>query len=303
MPLLTTLASLSQTPASNAADGSVDAPSTMDNQVNLLAAFIAQLRDGSGFTTGAGNVGQCRLTKSGSNLLLSPFMGNGLTINGVIQKIPAAGVALAPTSLSVGTTYYIYAYMVSTVMTLEAVTTGHSTDATTGVEIKTADTTRTLVGIARVITGPAWQDTTNQRYVLSWFNRRSLVCGPTVLPTSQGNIGTSPSEITTGLRNEFLAWGGELCSFAFEGSVSNNVAAAQSTTSIAFDGTVSDSYSAGQATNAGTFIPFACSARATLTEGYHYATPFAMQNVVSTATYAGSGTAGARSVHSGSVQG
>lgn len=46
MPLYTTLASLSQTAASNVADGSVDAPSTIDQQTNLLASFIAQLRDG-----------------------------------------------------------------------------------------------------------------------------------------------------------------------------------------------------------------------------------------------------------------
>jgi hypothetical protein len=46
LPLYTTLASLSQTAASNVADGSVDAPSTIDQQTNLLASFIAQLRDG-----------------------------------------------------------------------------------------------------------------------------------------------------------------------------------------------------------------------------------------------------------------
>ena len=50
MALYTTLASLSQTAGSNAADGTVDAPSTIDNQTNLLASFIAQLRDGVGFT-------------------------------------------------------------------------------------------------------------------------------------------------------------------------------------------------------------------------------------------------------------
>lgn len=48
MPLYGTLASLSQTAASNAADGAVDAPSTIDQQTNLLASFIAQLRDGVG---------------------------------------------------------------------------------------------------------------------------------------------------------------------------------------------------------------------------------------------------------------
>lgn len=56
MPLYTTLAALSQTPASNPPDGTVDAPSTIDDQLRLLGAFIAQLRDGaapnlSSFTT------------------------------------------------------------------------------------------------------------------------------------------------------------------------------------------------------------------------------------------------------------
>lgn len=46
MALYTTLASLSQTPASNAPDGSVDAPSTIDDQLRLLGSFTALLRDG-----------------------------------------------------------------------------------------------------------------------------------------------------------------------------------------------------------------------------------------------------------------
>lgn len=54
MSLFTTLASLSQTAASNAADGSADPPSTIDNQLNLLASFVAQLRDGNGFTAQLG---------------------------------------------------------------------------------------------------------------------------------------------------------------------------------------------------------------------------------------------------------
>lgn len=50
MPLYSTLAALSQTPSANAADGAVDAPSTVDDNMNLLASFIAQVRDGNGFT-------------------------------------------------------------------------------------------------------------------------------------------------------------------------------------------------------------------------------------------------------------
>lgn len=53
MPLFTTLAALSQTPANNPPDGAVDAPSTIDDQMRLLGSFIAQLRDGTGFTVSA----------------------------------------------------------------------------------------------------------------------------------------------------------------------------------------------------------------------------------------------------------
>lgn len=47
MSLYSTLTSLSQTAGSNVADGASDAPSTIDQQTNLLASFIAQLRDGT----------------------------------------------------------------------------------------------------------------------------------------------------------------------------------------------------------------------------------------------------------------
>lgn len=46
MALYSTLAALSQVAASNAADGTTDAPSTIDNNMNLLASFIARSRDG-----------------------------------------------------------------------------------------------------------------------------------------------------------------------------------------------------------------------------------------------------------------
>jgi hypothetical protein len=53
LPLFTTLAALSQTAASNPPDGAVDPPSSIDDQMRLLGAFIAQLRDGSGFAVTA----------------------------------------------------------------------------------------------------------------------------------------------------------------------------------------------------------------------------------------------------------
>jgi hypothetical protein len=54
--------------------------------------------------------GQCRLVKSGANLVLQPFNGNKLMIGGKMRTIPAAGVSLAATGLTAGTKYYAYAH-------------------------------------------------------------------------------------------------------------------------------------------------------------------------------------------------
>ena len=117
----------------------------------------------------AGSHGQCQLSKSGANLILLPKNGNRIIVNGVSCTVPDAGVTLAAPATS-GTTYLIYAYMNGGTMTLEASATAHATDATTGVEIKSGDATRTLVGIARTVSS-AWVDTATQRFVRSYFNR------------------------------------------------------------------------------------------------------------------------------------
>lgn len=53
MSINTTLAGLSTNPALNGPDGAVDAPSALDDQQRYHGSFIAQLRDGTGFSAGA----------------------------------------------------------------------------------------------------------------------------------------------------------------------------------------------------------------------------------------------------------
>lgn len=53
MSVNTTLAGLSKTASSNGPDGSVDAPSTIDDAMRYALSFIATLRDGKGFTNAA----------------------------------------------------------------------------------------------------------------------------------------------------------------------------------------------------------------------------------------------------------
>lgn len=303
MALYSTLASLSQTAASNAADGSVDAPSTIDQQLNLLASFIAQIRDANGFTTGIGYVAQCRLVKSGSNIVLQRFNGTGLTINGAAYAIPSAGVSLAPTGLTPSTLYYIYAYMNSSTMTLEASTTGHSTDSTTGIEIKTGDATRTLVGMVRPITGPAFQDVEDQRFVISWFNRRPIECKG-ILTVNTTNSGTSYSEINANLRTEFLMWAGDTAPHSFCGFLTNNTASIFAATNYALDGTAIDGNSLVVIGATSSPYPVFCTSNvSTASEGYHYMTLFGRVSSTSTSNYAGSATATDRCVNYGVIQG
>jgi len=217
--------------------------------------------------------GQCRLAKSGANLVLSPYNGNKLIINGVMQAIPSAGVSLAATSLTPSTLYYIYAYMSSGVMTLEASVTGHSADAATGVEIKTGDATRTLVGMGRPITGPAWQDSTQQRFVLSYFNRANRVAQAVFT----SNVSTSSSafvELSSSIRCEFLTWGDEAVACSIDGATTPSSSTSTATwCGISVDGgPPEDGAVAASSQLSGNSSPIAVTFSRALAEGYHYST-------------------------------
>lgn len=184
---------------------------TVQNESGVLDSGLSQasygLTSAGSETSLPGGIpiyGQCRLVKSGANLLLQPFQGNRLTINRSICIIPSAGITLAP--VAAGTSYYIYAYMSSSGMALEASVTIPAVDANTGMKIKTGDVTRTLVGFARPATGPVWADTETKRLVLSWFNQRQA----SMVFNSALTFSTSSAayvNINTFENLEFLTWG------------------------------------------------------------------------------------------------
>lgn len=219
--------------------------------------------------TATGIFGQCRLTLSGGNLLLSPVNGNLLTVNGTPCTVPSAGLTLAATGLTTRTLHYIYATAsAGAVNALEASTTGHSTDSTTGVEIKTGDATRTLVGMAYVVTGPAFADTAAQRLVVSWFNRRPIH-GTARFSTLRTSASTSYAEVNTEIRIQFLTWANSSVQFAASGGTYNS-GANQTLTSVGVDGTTpEDVVSFGSGANAQSM---GLSHANTFTEGFHYAT-------------------------------
>lgn len=174
--------------------------------------------------------GQCRVSKVGSDLVLQRFNGKYLFINGAFREIPAAGVSLAATGLTVNTVYNIYAFWTGSAIQLEASTTARATDATWGHQIKSGDATRSLVAKAFCGTGPAWLFDLNQAGtsnsglagVINWYNRRRM----TVFGGSIPNVAIS-SQVTNFEPNQnsrayFLSWGEDeaTCHVAVTGNTS-----------------------------------------------------------------------------------
>jgi hypothetical protein len=213
-----------------------------------------------------------QLTLSGANLLLRPYHGNVININGVDTTIPSAGVTLAPTGLTVGTLYYIYAWLNAGVLTLEASTTGHSVNATTGVETKTGDATRTLVGMARPITGPAWSDTLKARFVASWFNRRVVALGNS-FTTGRATASASQVEVHSEIRIEWLTWADEAVALDFCAQCTADVAAVTQVSAFGIDGAVLPAQLNMHTSTAPAFyMAHTIGHVAAFSEGYHWAT-------------------------------
>ena len=246
-----------------------------------------------------------RLTKSGANLLLSGYNGNSITINGTTYAIPSSGPTLVPTPLTPGTTYFIYAFISASVITLEASTTAHATSTSTGLEIKSGDATRTLVGMARVITGPAWVDTAAQRFVVSYFNRRDIRA-QNVFAVDRTTASATVVEMSSTERAEFLTWADTdvLASGTIYGSTTGAAGTAIDA-AVGIDGTtLIDGLHIVVAEpvisfNVNLSLP-AVGQR--LTEGFHFATLLGFV-AAGTLTFVGSATVGLRSAVQATIQG
>jgi hypothetical protein len=183
-------------------------------------------------------VGQCRLSRfDATHLILRPYNGNMLKIAGQLYAIPAAGVQIANGTFSASTLYYIYALQTAGVISLENSATAHSTDNTAGnvgVEIKSGDNTRTLVGFVVTDGSSNFIDTDTNRWTLSWFNRQPKRLR-NQFTASKSTVSTSFVEIDTQIRCNFLAWADDLPDFVttgqMSGSSTNVIGAA-----ISFDG-------------------------------------------------------------------
>jgi hypothetical protein len=164
---------------------------------------------------------------------------SGTTISYPSHQGVVTDASAADTTGSVSVWYYIYAFMVGSTMTLEAVFTGYSIDASTGMPYKTGDATRTLVGMGLIDTGPAWVDTAAKRGVRSYFNRKHAVCHRE-LSTNDINVAPTTAsiniiELNVSYRAEWLQWADECAVAALQGMALNNTAGATTYTHCVID--------------------------------------------------------------------
>lgn len=239
------------------------------SQSQLLAALRAL----------AAPAGQCRLNYvSSTSISMMPYQGNQLTINGTNYDIPQAGVALANTGLVATTLYFVYAFMSSGVMTLEASATGHSTDATAinyGVEIKTGDSSRTLIGMVYtgagtpgIFTSPSSLNQT----LLNWFNQRTLTLAGSAVIASTAS--TSLVTVGTASTLNFLSWGtSDTLMLTCSGVISNATAGSGAATAVMLDGSSVGTTPFGTSATAALSFPICSVASLPVSAGFHTAQP------------------------------
>ena len=230
--------------------------------------------------------GQCYLARqSAAALVLLPRNGNNLNINGLPERVPSGGVTVANTGLSANTVYFVYAYMAAGVMALELSTTGHTATAV-GIEAKTGDATRTLVGMCRTNASTQFVDDATNISVLSWFNRRRKVGRASFTANRSSGADPAPyAEINTEIRVNFLSWADEPVRQAITGGWTvTGGGTAHGYCVIDGDSSGLRQWCTHSAATTGTFSSVD---ERSVTEGYHYGTLFGKNNGGTAALFLG----------------
>lgn len=168
--------------------------------------------------------GQCRFVYvSQTECRLMPCNGNGLVINGRQYRIDPAGIPLSPSGLVPAQTYYAYAkdngFGGMALEPLLASANAHSTGSD-GVEIKTGDPSRTLVGMFWLDGDVKFLRSSTFDFVASWFNRTERMVTNSVSNTTGASV-EAPLTGNIGL----LAWSSTLLSGEYLGRVTNTAIA------------------------------------------------------------------------------
>ena len=220
---------------------------------------------------------------------LVPFRGDAIRIQGQIYSIPAGGVTLSNSGMANATMYNVYAYMSSGVMTLEYSGTTHVTDTTAGnvgTEIKSGDSSRTLVGLVRTDSSGLFMFTATNKMVRSWMNRQAAPMQSIALGSNLTLTNTF-ANCTGGI--SFVAWANETIiwnSFlSYTGSTTGNIV----TTICALDGSQVGTGFAINPDGTGRVLPQGGPFSAgQLTEGFHSCFCQAQQNSGTNSIYSAS---------------
>lgn len=230
---------------------------------------------------------------STTSIIFMPWNGDQVRIQGVLYRIPAAGVSCGnPTSvflngtaaqtLAINTTYYVYVFNNSGTLACDFSTTAYAVDTTTGnigTVIKSATQSRTLIGMIRTAATVNYVNTAAKRYVRSWFNDPGIYSFNNFTVTRTSAATGSFTEVNSEIRIEALIWTNETWDVSANMSgFGNSAINSNSFSSIAFNGTTAEPngvlMTIPNLAGLGGFSVGA-SARAMktgLTEGFNYAT-------------------------------
>jgi hypothetical protein len=152
----------------------------------------------------------------------------------------ASSASTADTAATVRGIWYVYAYdndSDGTIDTLELSPTGHSTDAY-GVETKTGDTSRVLVGMVAIESSggsPVFSNTDTRPWVRSYFNRSVSPMQGSFSGVTITGAGLNSVWAELGVRLEPLLWSGESLRAGVTGSYSNSATGVTQQVSWQFD--------------------------------------------------------------------
>jgi hypothetical protein len=225
---------------------------------------------------------------SATQIKFAPYKGASVQIAGTIYAIPAAGITAANTAvlingvsgnLAASTTYYVYLANISSTLTVDFSTTGHSTDTTAGnvgIEIKTGDNTRSLIGMIRTNTSSQFFDDNVSNFgVATWFNKRKRILQGANSGTITGIGAGSPTIFFTSLNA--LNWANEPPMLHLSGIGSDDTANAIFLANVSLDGNaanllIAPSIRVSNGATGGLFYSIGASLSndvALLTEGWH----------------------------------
>lgn len=210
--------------------------------------------------------GQCVLSSTGTtNLTLYPMNGNNLVINGVVQQVPAGGVSYTLSGTAASTTYNVYAYMNGANIALELSTVGH-TATTNGVEVKSGDATRTLVGKVFTSASNTLLDNGTNRTIISWFNRKLKAINTGAV----NNSTSSTSAVLLGIACTFLTWSADSFQAQLSGIANNSTVNNGASVSVLLDGSAGAYTSSQVVSNPASGSQTICSiVSGSLAEGAH----------------------------------